>query len=295
MPGMMMGLIGSGFGGGGIGGGTLYSTETNDWAAQVVTNGGTAPSNVSKSAIDALINSIKGGANTGPALNSCIDRLWPLANADNSASATDIQSLTSIVNPGAAATLSGTFTSKLSGYLSNGTTGFINSGFNPFTAGGNYTQNKGTIGTYGLTNRSASADTISIGMYDGTNDTQILPFRSLANVQALNSVAGQEFTGVAHNADGFSIVTRIDSTHCEMFQFYSDTSFNSGSVAVAGSVAPINLNFFICARNNQSSADSFLNEKLGLAFIGGLTPAQCTDLAGYVNTYMTSLGLAVHS
>src|SRR5690349_8201157 len=86
-------------------GGGSFDADTTTWANQVVTNGGTV-STSSKTAVDALIKSIKADGNLGPSLNSVLDRLYVIANIDNDA----IQSVTSIVNPGAAATTTGTIT-----------------------------------------------------------------------------------------------------------------------------------------------------------------------------------------
>src|SRR5690242_9331630 len=64
-----------------------FDADTNTWASQVVTNGGTV-SNTSKGFVDTLIKAIKASSNLGPNLNSKLLRLWLFANNDTTGSST---------------------------------------------------------------------------------------------------------------------------------------------------------------------------------------------------------------
>src|SRR5690242_7367685 len=112
-------------------GGGSFDADTVTWAAQVATNGGTV-STTSKGFVDTLIKAIKASSNLCPAgnLNDVLDRMILLANFDTTGSSatTDAQALTSIVNPGAAMTPHGSWTSNTLGWQSNGSTGYIDSG-----------------------------------------------------------------------------------------------------------------------------------------------------------------------
>ena len=270
---------------------------TTAWINQVVTNGGSTPSSTSQGFVDTLIKAIK--SNIGPNVNSVLDRMWLLANADND----EAQAFTSIINPSTAtfATKSGSFTSTTSGYQGNGTTGLIDTHFTPSTDGTNFTANAMAIGAYSTSSRTTSQVWPMMGTDAASNNNGCGIFNYLDQsgthgLTYMNNDNGVSLTGPASitNAKGFFIAQRTSSSAGSCRKYESATALTASSSTTATSGLS-NKSFYICARNHNGSADVFSNDKITLAFCGGvLTSGQADQLAADVNAYMTSLGIAVY-
>ncbi len=266
------------------GGACVNSTETCAWSAQVVTNGGSTPTTTQLNLVDTFVACVKASSNIGPALNTVLTRFYPLANADNST----VQSRTSIVNPGSAATSSGSFSSTTNGYTGDGSTAFLDTGF---ASGSGFTATSASYGVYIKNARTTGTTIIDMGSYDGTNISQLLPVSAAGNALGfINSLASAN-TVTNTSSAGFFIETR-NSTTTTLYQ-YQSASPTSQSTAVTGSTS--SFSFYIMARNNSGTADSFAADQLLAAFLGAgvSSSSAANDLASCTNGMMTTLGLNV--
>jgi hypothetical protein len=281
--------------GGGGGGNDAYTTA---WDTNVQSNGGSAVSSTQKGFVDTLVTALK--SSFGSTLENTFARLWLLANFDNNETA----SFTSLINPTATLmTKSGSFTSTTLGYLSNGSTGFINTHWTPSTDGGSlYNTSGGTLGFYCLTNRTTADNTIAMGCYDGSNNDQVLPLSSVSvsTVPTAFLQAGSAFTNTENHTAGLHIASRgsIEPGHCRYDLHATSgggalTAHHGTSQAVSTGSLP-SVPMYLCGRNNQSTADSFCNEKLALFFIARDFSTTFSDnMSSAVQPYMTLLGINV--
>jgi hypothetical protein len=153
---------------------------------------------------------------------------------------------------------------------------YIDTGFNPSTAGGHYALNSEHLSFWSLnaTQSSATGGT-AMGIYDGTNISQVIPYYSsnTAQCQLSEPVAGSL---------AFSIGTALGHTLCTRNSVNSEFLFRNGASLASGStssVSLINLNFFILARNSSGAASTGAGNQIAVATIGGaLTFAQVSSL-----------------
>ncbi len=277
------------------------NADLTAWVNAVVSNGGATPSSTSQGFVATLMAAIKADSTLAPSgnLNDTIDQMWLFANFDTTGSSqtTDAQALTSIINPTAATALAvphGSWTSNTLGWQGNGTTGYVDLGYNPTTfTSPKLSQNSACFGVYGLTSRTASDSKIAMGAYTGSGAiNQLLLFAVSAGVNAINDSAGKNSFGVTTGL-GFMIRNGSAGANADQYLINSGGSNTAGGTATT-SVAPTNIKYFACARNNNATPDSFETIKIGLAFIGGRSGTNAAYAAALftpIQAYMTSLGI----
>jgi hypothetical protein len=246
---------------------------TTAWVNQVITNGGSVSAG-RKTVVDTLITGLKTDG-----LWTKLDRLWLLAAENSQSALTDLVALAS-----ATPVNSPTFTVDR-GYASNGTTSYLNSNFNPSTAT-LYKQNDAHYSVY--TRQNTAGSNIWQGCYDGVCIIQMLQVNGSQYYMGINTNGGDTFNG---SGAGMLVVIRRSSLAEEMFQNGSSIYTNPSNA----SAALANLNVFICARNNQGTADSFDTDQIAASSWGNqLSATQAANLSSRINTYMTSVGANVY-
>lgn len=275
-------------------------TDLSNWVAAVVANGGATPSATSQGFVGTLINSIKADSTLCPSgnLNDTIDQMWLLANFDTTGSSqtTDAQALTSLVNPTAATALAaphGAWTSNTLGWQSNGSSGYIDTRYIPSSfSGAKNTQNSSMFGVYGLTTRAAADTKIAMGGFDATRNDQLLLKAASTQVNSVNDGTGQcDSTGFTQ---GLSLMIRSASGSAHNIVTTSGGPATTTSASTSNGLPTVPL--FVCARNNNSTPDSFETIKIALAVVGGRSGTDAAYAAALftpVQAYMTSLGIQI--
>ncbi|WP_137389158.1 hypothetical protein [Rhodoligotrophos defluvii] len=166
------------------------------------------------------------------------------------------------------ATRQGTLTLDDTGSTGDGTTGYWNSGFNPATAGGNFSQDSSSLGVYSASD-VANANYVelgnthnSIGARNGNNKVGA---RSSASTTD-QSVAGSPGTGVisTNRADSTGFAVYIDGAQLATF--------------TRASISPASLNLYLGARNNKGVAGNFSARTLRAWWVGAaLSEPQITS------------------
>ena len=149
-----------------------YDAATTAWVSAVTTAGGTV-SATQEGRVNNLITGLKTDG-----IWSSLDRLWLYAGESSAQQAAiDIRSL-------ATSTVHGTLTLSAGGYTGDGTSGYIDTGFNPTTAGGNFSASAGSIGVYDRSNFTSNAYGGNLmGQYNGSNDVGVYPWTGQPGVQ----------------------------------------------------------------------------------------------------------------
>lgn len=204
-----------------------------------------------------------------------LDRLWLFAAENSTQALIDLKARAT-----ATAVNSPVFTAGR-GFAGNGSTSYINSGFNASTAGGNYGQNSGTLGTWVET-----ADTTSTHRLFGNDsfNASELAVGSPNYSYGVNQAALAP-SNIAVATTGLLLGTRTASN---AIAFYSGaTQQATGSNA---SVALANNNTFFLAGNNAGTpfVPGSAREALGV-IAGGWTAAQVAAFFAPVRAYMTAL------
>jgi hypothetical protein len=161
---------------------------------------------------------------------------------------------------------------------------YLDTGFNPSTAGGHYGLTSEHLSFWSLnaTQSSAGGGT-AIGIYDGTNLSQVNPYysTSTAQCQLSESTAGPAST--VGTALGHTVCTRVASN--SEFLFRNGAQLSSGT---STSTILINLNFFILARNDSGTAGIGAGNQFAVATIGGgISTAQISSSGGTTGTGLT--------
>lgn len=177
-----------------------------------------------------------------------------------------------------------TFTAK-SNSQSDGTTGYYSTGFTPSTAGGNFTVNSASVGTYTLATAATSSTLIGCSQAAVTN-TFLVPTTSGAGFFGVNaSLASQP---VAAGVTGLWIGSKTSGS---LQSFYRNG--NTTPIATSNPTTDTNCSnqMLILARNANGTPSIGVAAPLAADFAGGaLTSTQQAAISTWLNGFMTSQG-----
>jgi hypothetical protein len=225
---------------------------------------------------------------TTPYCGTKLDALWIMATANTTTANKDICGHTTytLVPNG-----SPNFTAN-QGYLGVGgsSTVFLNTGFNPATAGGNFTQNSAHMAIWSLTNLAATSgnEGTAIGSYDNNlNISQILPWwidgKGYGDVTA-NANTGQVGVAVS-DSSGFYAISRTTSSLATFYK--GGTSIGTNSTA---SQPMLSLPIYILGRNTNGSGDAGAGLRIAMASVGaGLLSGDVAAMQTRGCAYLTAL------
>lgn len=179
------------------------------------------------------------------------------------------------------------------GYTGDASTGHFDTGFTPSTAGGNYTQNAASFGTYILTSRTTGQNYAEMGTQNnpaGTAAADLYPWFTDNNLYGEINANGAGVAAPA-NVQGMYVVSRTASNALAVYR--NGSSFTTASTA---SVANPNQTFYIMATHGgPGTVVSRSGDKLSAAFIGGaMNSTEAGNLSTRINAYMTALGINVY-
>jgi hypothetical protein len=255
---------------------------TTAWAAQVVTNGGTVSAG-RKTTVNNLIVGLKGDG-----VWTKLDRLFILAAENTQSSLTDLVGLTLAVASG-----SPTFT------VDRGWTGvdiatstmWIDTGFNPGTAGGNYSLNSAHLSAWSNSNIA----TVNGGVIIGGDGAGALPatelFPQYADGNAyfrINDAANSGGTANA-NSTGHYIANR---TGAALSGGYKNGSLFATLNQTSGGPISLLANISILSDNNPTQHTNGSGHQITMASIGGgLSSTDASNFYNRLRTYMTAVGV----
>lgn len=177
------------------------------------------------------------------------------------------------------------------GYTGDASTGFFDTGFNAFTAGGNYAQNSATFGCYLLSNRAATQPW-AMGGYLNNRETRLFGNQSAGPGGAIftaNDNSGANFFTTA-NAQGSWLSTRTSSSLTTLYK-------NEASVATSANVSgqADSLDFFLFADNANGVAAAISGDQQGSCFIAaGMNATQAVNTQHRINSFMTAYSINVY-
>ena len=181
------------------------------------------------------------------------------------------------------------------GYTGGGAgTDFLSTGFIPSTSGTTYTLNSASFGAYVLTNRTTVSNITTMGVLDGTGHGALLQLFSFGNNN--NMFPNQDAAdGVAATtSQGFWAVTRTSSAAGGAVMYRN----GSGTAILTGTQVSTTLpsqQIYILGLNNNGTAAQNNTDQTAAAFMGGgLISSDYVKLQGWINGYMTSLGVNVY-
>jgi hypothetical protein len=257
-----------------------FDSDAATYFAAVVTAGGAALDIAHKVAIHTLVSGLKTDS-----LWTRLDRLWLFANQHATAALLDVKGLDT-----ATAVNSPTFTAD-QGYAGNGTSSYINTTYNASTDGSAYTQNSAHIMVYDRTSRTSSAGLpVLTGAYNGsTTYSSIEPNPGGTAYFLMNDLTALTATGPA-NVQGAWITTRTSNVATAGYR--NGSSF--ASTGASSSVSIPNFAFYVGARNNNGTADSFTSDQIAVFTAGAsLDATQAANLNTRIEAYMDALGTGV--
>jgi len=230
-----------------------------------------------QAAYTALICGLVNQASTiSGTLFSRLDALWMLRGADSTVIRLNL--IQNAFNLTANGTI--TFVAD-AGVTSNGSTGFYATGFNPTSAGGQFTQNSVSIAMC-TTAALPGGFQVALGGYDGAIATQIVV--SSPPTLSINQIS-TSLTGVATTA-GLYHGTENNATRTLYFNGASNATDTQATEGLS------NIAFFLLARND-GSAVGITTTQYTMFAIGALFSA--TDAANFrtlVAAYMAAIGSA---
>lgn len=245
-----------------------FDSATLAWVAAVVANGGTV-SVARETIVDALIVGLKADG-----LFTKLDRLWLYAAENQPSALTDLiaTSLSTAIN-------SPTFTTD-SGYVSSGNTQVIDTGFNPATAGGQYTLNSAMVTVWANTNAGGSA---FIGSFDGADFIEIFDdgseWFSVVNTNNIDVTGSNRLAGLIQaSRTGAGAITL----------YRNGASIGTGTLA---STAIPSLVLYTLGRNSSGSISNATANGAMAAIGGGFSGADATNFYNRIRTYMTAVGV----
>jgi len=181
----------------------------------------------------------------------------------------------------ATAISSPTFTADR-GYNGDGSASYIDSGFNPATAGGNFTQNNGSLSIWSRSSGQFSSS--AAGWFDGTDGVTLLSRNTSnngagrINQTAVTSSAG----GLVTDGAGLFSASRTSSSLVTIYR-----NAVSLTTSTAGTVA-MNSNNLLYGR---TATASYNNMQFAAGLIGAdLLAADQTAAYNALQTYMTAIG-----
>lgn len=253
-------------------GGISFLPETEALVARFTT----PPTYARKVLINTTIGSLISGG-----VWSKLDALYVIAAEDAQAARrnwlADQYNATAISSP--------TFTTDR-GYAGNGTTSYLTTGFNPVTAGGNYSQNSAVLFLADLTSRAANAN-VELGISNGGITQQsILATRNTGDifVGKVNDVTTGTVTST--NSQGRFTASRQSSSEKSLYI--------NGSLVSSPSVSSITVpsfGFFVCCINFGGSPLAFSTDQIAaVALGGGLSSGEVSTLDSAIANYLTAVG-----
>jgi hypothetical protein len=186
-----------------------------------------------------------------------------------------------------------TFTAD-QGFTGDGVSTWIDTGFNPNTAGGNFTLNSASFGAYDRTS-DTTGSVAAMGVYDGTTGDNLFPLinPSAGLIYTINVTSGSDNFVTNSNAQGLWIVSRTSSTS-NFLRKDGASFFTNSSDPTTGASLP-NFDFVLLANNNSGTISGNSGDQYSAAFIGGgLTTTQADAVASRINAYMTAVGANVY-
>lgn len=267
-----------------------YDTATQALLDQATTDGYTAPSGTTLTALDTFITTLK---STG--IWALCDVIYlPATNGDSDFACYNLKNpatfkLTKVNSP--------TFTS-LQGFTGNGSSSYLNTGWNPSTNGVNYTLNSASLGGYARTDNTDGTQRVLIGVTDATGFTQFTPKLSttafLWGFQRINNagVNFKSYNGIT-NANGFYNSNRFGSGANDLNLYRNGSSLTVNQNGSIPSTNVPNNNVYLLASNNNGTAAGFSREQLSFAYFGADLTAQASSFYSAIQTYMTTLGTNV--
>jgi hypothetical protein len=187
-----------------------------------------------------------------------------------------------------------TFTAD-QGYTGDGSTGFLDTGYVPFTAGLNYSQNSASFGAYVRGGRTTANNALTVmGTQEGgVKWAYLVPLTAASTAGAdINGETFPNFTLPSNTANGLVSVVRTSSGSTNAYKNASSTSLGTPT---DGSDGLSTNSFYICAYNSDGPGGNFSTDQISAAYIGGgITGAQHLLLSNRINAFMTALGINVY-
>lgn len=255
--------VATGFGGGGGG----FDTD----AQAFFTATGISDTTI-QNAVNQLVLDIK-AINSG-AVWTALKVIYPMVGGTASTHAVNLK------QPGTHdGTMNGTITHNANGVTGNGTNGYINTNFNQSTDGANDDEH---ISVYSRTDLNDASHAMAV--LDASSNGTLMLLRSSGNFITRSQSASSNSTAVGDSLGYFSL-NRTNSTEYRKRQNGTNTL-----VTQSGNQAPLNLNFFLLARNLNGSAASWTTRNMAWAAIGrGLTETDDGSLRTAVETFQDAL------
>jgi hypothetical protein len=253
---------------------------TTAWAAQVVTNGGTVSAG-RKTTVNNLITGLKSDG-----VWTKLDRLFILAAENTQSALTDLKGLAlAVVHSTPTFTIDRGYTGT-----DGSTAVYIDTGFNPSTAGGNYTQNSAHLSVWSNSNITPSS---AGGILTGGDGSGGLP---ASNIYAqysdgnayfrINDAANSAGTANA-NSTGHYIASR---TGASLSAGYKNGSLFATLNQTSGALA--NISVVILATQNPSGVGQGCPHQITMQSIGGgLSATDASNFYNRLRTYMTAVGV----
>ncbi len=182
-----------------------------------------------------------------------------------------------------------TFTAN-SNYQSDGSTGYLDTGFNPNTAGGHFSQNAASLGSYVLA-ANANNNLVDLGGGDSGSGRDYLENYSTGGLSPQGDINGAVWQVTGASTQGLAILQINSSSNVSMDMFQTGGPFSSNS-NTASPAAPMNANFFIGAYGNNGTASNFTPDTIAAIFFGANINA--TQMSNRINAFMTSQGINVY-
>lgn len=187
-----------------------------------------------------------------------------------------------------------TFTAN-TGYTGDGLTCYLDTGFNPTSAGGNFSQNSAMHGVYVLTNSTTSPateqDDIGADNALTTFNYLIVLFTDGNSYGEINDGGSPNNQATVGNTDGLWIVSVTSSTAVGFYR--------NGSLLVSNNASTNGVpdeTYTILARHRASgSIANYSPHQISAAWVGGgASSTQAGQIASRINAFMTTLGINVY-
>jgi hypothetical protein len=173
--------------------------------------------------------------------------------------------------------------------VAGSTTVWLDTGFNPATAGGQYTLNSAQISLWSFTNTMQSGN-VPIGIATATDVTQMVPWYT-GNIMYcwVNQPSGSSTSGTSASSSGLSTCSRTSSAAAGL-TMYENGSVVASNLTTGGSSAIPSLSMPILAQNNAGTVGSGTAYLVPMAAAGsGLSSGQVSTLYTTVCTYLTAV------
>jgi hypothetical protein len=255
----------------GVLGGATYSPDAQAFFARLATQ----PTPSRKTLYNNLFISLRSSG-----VLSKLDILW-IAGADSATTRTNLVQasfgLTAVASP--------SFTADR-GFTSDGVSSYLDSGFTPSTAGGNYSQNSASAGTWALTapdaNKTCGANT------GGTGAAFLRPYQGAAH-NDFNSVANANTSDSTLGAGGAGFAAYSRTLAASYKQYFSGVSVGTISRVSTGNPSA---KFFFCASSdNLNAVNAPTTGQIAMGFVGGgLSDAEVLSLYNAASAYLVGVG-----